>query len=94
MGYQPLEELLPKAGNSIYKLVRLAANRALQLADGRKKLVDLSPAEKTATLALEEIREGKVVLKDVAEQFKPKDFGKKKDAKKDAGEAVAEASAV
>jgi DNA-directed RNA polymerase omega subunit len=70
MGYPPLEELLPKAGLSIYKLVRLAADRAIELADGKPRLIDIPSAEKTSTVALEEIRAGRVVLKDVADQFK------------------------
>ena len=90
MGYQPLEDLLPKAGNSIYRLVRLASNRALELADGRKKLVELPAIEKTTTVALEEIKEAKVVLKQVAEQFKPKETEKKKVSKKAEGDAIVE----
>lgn len=71
MGYQPLEDLLPKTGFSIYKLVRLASARAAELADGKPKLVDSPVMEKVTTVALEEIRQGKVVLKDVADQFLP-----------------------
>ncbi len=87
MGYQPIEELLPKAGNSVYKLIRMAATRAIEIAEGKLKLVDTPVTEKTATVALEEIRTGKVVLKEVADQFAPpetpksksKSKGKKKD---------------
>ncbi|MDP2652436.1 MAG: DNA-directed RNA polymerase subunit omega [Candidatus Omnitrophota bacterium] len=71
MGYQPLERLLPKTGYSIYRLVRLAANRAMELADGQPKLVENVSSEKVTTIALEEIMQGKVVLKDVADKFKP-----------------------
>ncbi|MCR4336637.1 MAG: DNA-directed RNA polymerase subunit omega [Candidatus Omnitrophica bacterium] len=71
MAYPPLENLLPKTGGSIYKLVRLAAQRAAELADGKPKLVELHAIEKVATVALEEIKAGKVVLKDFADQFKP-----------------------
>jgi len=80
MGYQPIEDLLPKAGGSVYKLVRLASDRAIELADGKKALVDLPLETKTATAALEEIREAKVVLKDVADEFapEPKEEGKRK----------------
>lgn len=73
MGYQPLENLLPKTGYSIYKLVRMAANRAIELSDGKKRLVDVPNVEKTTTIALEEIQASKVVLKDVAEHFKPQE---------------------
>ena len=65
MLYQPLEELLPKAGNSIYKLIRIAANRSMELADGKPRLIEKVSSEKLATIALEEIRAGKVMLKDV-----------------------------
>ena len=33
MAYQPLEELLPKASMSVYRLVRLASMRATELAN-------------------------------------------------------------
>ena len=77
MGYPPLEDLLPKAGNSIYKLVRMAANRSIELADGGPKLVNAPEIEKTPTIALEEIKAGKIVLKEVADKFKPKDSAEK-----------------
>ena len=81
MGYPPIEELLPKSGYSIYKLVRMAANRAMELADGKPKLIESPSSDKAPTVALEEIRAGKVVLKEVADQFQPKVNGKKKQAK-------------
>ena len=71
MGYPPLEKLLPKSNFSIYRLVRMAALRATELADGRPKLIQSPPEEKTATIALEEICAGKVVLTEVAKQFEP-----------------------
>ena len=40
MGYQPLEDLLPKANYSIYKLVRLASIRATELAEGKPRLIE------------------------------------------------------
>ncbi len=81
MAYQPIEELLPKSDYSIYKLVRLAAKRSLELADGSPKLIDgVSADAKTPTVALDEIRAGKVVLKSVAAEFAP---AKGKKAKKD-----------
>ena len=72
MGYQPLEHLLPKAGFSIYKLVCMASKRAKELADGSPNLIDIAPSTKTATISLEEILAGKVVLKSVSAQFDPK----------------------
>ena len=81
MGYPPIEDLLPKAGYSVYKLVRMASNRAVELADGKPKLLDLPASEKTPTIALEEIRAAKVVLKEVADLFKPKEKDKKERSK-------------
>ena len=71
MAYQPLEQLLPKSGWSVYKLVRLASVRAAELADGKPKLIPAPAIQKLTTIALEEIRAAKVVLKDVADQFIP-----------------------
>jgi len=83
MGYPPLEQLLPKSGYSIYKLIRMASNRATELADGKRPLVTVPVDSKTTTVALEEVRAGMVVLKDVADQFRPAPEGdrKKKGAK-------------
>ena len=67
MGYQPIEELLPRAGGSIYRLVRMASNRALELSDGKPCLIQKPSSDKVTTMALEEIRRGKVMCKDVAD---------------------------
>ena len=71
MGYQALEKLLPQANYSVYKLVRMAARRAMELVDGNPKLVAAPPSTKIATIVLNEIATGRVVLKEVAEQFEP-----------------------
>ncbi len=63
MAYQPLEELLPKASMSVYRLVRLASMRATELATTGVKLVTVPADQKLATTALDEIRAGKVVEK-------------------------------
>lgn len=63
MAYQPLEELLPKANNSVYRLVRLASMRAGELAATGAKLVQAPAEQKLATTALDEIRAGKVIEK-------------------------------
>ena len=60
MAYQPLEDFLPRSGGSIYRLVRMAAKRALELSEGRPPLIEKPPTEKVTTIALEEIRQGKV----------------------------------
>ena len=60
MPYVDLETLLEKTGHSIYKLVILADKRALEIAEGQPKLVDVSSAIKPSTIALYEIAAGKV----------------------------------
>ena len=76
MGYQPLEKLLPKAKYSIYKLVLIAAQRATELAEGMPALIERPSNIKTTTLALDEIMEGKVVLKGAEDQIVPGDLPK------------------
>ena len=77
MGYQPLEKLLPRSGNSIYKLVRLASHRATELAEGKPKLIESPLETKATTIALEEILQGRVVAKEAVNHIK----NKKKDEK-------------
>ncbi len=72
MGYQPLEELLPKANGSVYKLVRMASRRALELSETGGKMVEAPANAKLASIALDEIRYGKCVNSEVAEEFAPK----------------------
>ncbi|MCX5681203.1 MAG: DNA-directed RNA polymerase subunit omega [Candidatus Omnitrophica bacterium] len=73
MAYQPLEKLLPRAANSIYRLVLLAAKRAAELAEGMPRLVERPSTIKITTLALDEIMEGHVVLKGCEDQLCKKD---------------------
>ena len=75
MGHQPLERLLPQANNSIYKLVLLAAKRATEIADGMPRLIEYPSSNKATSIALEEIANGKVKLKNghVAAEKKSKD---------------------
>lgn len=56
----PIEDLLPKSGGSIYRLVRLASKRALELADGKRPLIKDPATDKLTTIALEEVWQGKV----------------------------------
>ena len=63
MAYLPIENMLPKAGWSIYKLVCLASKRAAELADGKPNLIGAPSSQKITTTALKEIISGKVVLK-------------------------------
>lgn len=58
----PIQELLDKANGSMFKLCNLAAKRALELNEGAHKLID-GNFPKITTMALEEIRQGKVKLK-------------------------------
>jgi DNA-directed RNA polymerase omega subunit len=65
MSYVPLEKLLDKSRYSIYKLVILASKRALEIAEGQPKLVTTGEStDKPSTIALLEIAEGKVRVKE------------------------------
>lgn len=55
-----LENLLDKANGSVYKLVVMTAKRALEIAEGAVKLVDVNTEEKPISVALKEIAAGKV----------------------------------
>jgi len=63
MVYVPLEKLLDKSGNSIYKLVTLASKRALEIAEGQPKMIEVDSAIKPSTVALMEIAEKKLQYK-------------------------------
>ena len=65
----PMEELLEKTG-SIFKLVILASRRTIELDAGAGKLIDASPNTKPFILALEEIRQGKVRIKEETREKK------------------------
>ncbi len=65
MYYAALEKMLDKTNGSIYKLVVVASKRALELAEGNPKLVgNFNSAAKQSTIALREIAEGKVKVKE------------------------------
>lgn len=72
MIYQPIEKLLPRAGNSSYKLITMAFQRAKELACGSPKLVEGPSNEKATTTAFREIIAGKVELKEVADDREKK----------------------
>ena len=63
MGYVPLEELVHKSLDSVYKLVILASKRALEIAEGQPKLVEMDASVKPSTVALHEIAEGKITCR-------------------------------
>jgi len=57
-----MENLLDKTG-SVYKLVILASKRALELNEGSPKLTE-TDSKKVTTIALDEIRDGKISIKE------------------------------
>jgi DNA-directed RNA polymerase omega subunit len=57
-----MERLLEKTG-SMYKLVILAARRALELNDGAPRLIETDSRKKSALIALEEIAAEKVTFR-------------------------------
>lgn len=63
MPYIPLEKLLANSGNSIYKMVVLASMRAFEIAEGSPPLVEKASSDKPGSIALEEIAQGKIKLK-------------------------------
>jgi DNA-directed RNA polymerase omega subunit len=65
MVYVPLEKLLDKTDNSIYKLVILASKRALEIAEGQPKLVNVNSSVKPSTAALYEIADSRLQLKKI-----------------------------
>lgn len=58
--YVPLENLLRNTGGSIFKLVVLAAKRALEIAEGKKPLVEVPPGTKPIEIVFKEIDEHKI----------------------------------
>jgi len=65
MPYVALEKLVDRSSYSIYKLVILASKRALEIAEGQPKLVNMDSSIKPSTVALYEIAEGKVQYKKI-----------------------------
>lgn len=58
-----LEDLLDKTGGSVYKLVIMAAKRALEIAEGQPTLIPADQTIKPSTMAIKEIAAGKVQYK-------------------------------
>ena len=73
MESRSIEKLLPRSGGSIYRLVRMAANRALEISAGKPSLIQTSSLQKATSTALDEIFYGKIECAQVA-----KANGKKK----------------
>lgn len=61
----PLEKMLDKTNNSIYKLVIVASKRALEIAEGQPKLVVAEASVKPSTVALMEIAAGKLTYRKI-----------------------------
>ncbi|PIP19726.1 MAG: DNA-directed RNA polymerase subunit omega [Candidatus Omnitrophica bacterium CG08_land_8_20_14_0_20_41_16] len=68
MGYVEREKLLRQSESSIYKLVNLAAKRALEIAEGQPRLVDVSADIKPSTVALYEIAAGRIQAKKIKQK--------------------------
>ena len=62
MAYIPLEKLIDKSQYSMFKLVHLVSRRALELADGVPRLINVPPDTKVTTVAMQEVAEGKVAM--------------------------------
>jgi DNA-directed RNA polymerase omega subunit len=61
----PLEKMLDKTNNSIYKLVIVASKRALEIAEGQPKMVVAEASIKPSTVALMEIAAGKLTYRKI-----------------------------
>lgn len=61
MTHIPVGDIIAQS-DSIFKLTLLAAKRVAELSNGAPKLVEIG-SEKFSTIALEEIRQGKVKYK-------------------------------
>ncbi len=68
MEYQTIEDMLDRANGSVYSLVRMAALRALELADGKPPLIENPGTDKVTSISFKEIIAGKVEMKVVAER--------------------------
>jgi DNA-directed RNA polymerase subunit omega len=56
-------QVLYSKTNSAYKLVILAARRAIELSEGAPRLVDCPPEEKVTNIAVSEILNDKITYK-------------------------------
>ena len=66
LSYIQIEELLSKV-DSMFKLTVLASRCAVELSLGASKLIDVSVKTKYATIALEEIRRGRICYRDIGD---------------------------
>ena len=82
MTQAPIDELVKKC-HSVYKLVIVAVKRAKELAEGAPKLVQ-TDYKKVTSIALEEIRQGKVVYQPADDDEGEKPARKTKERKEKA----------
>ncbi len=64
MSYVPLEKMIDKTDFNMYRLVVLAAKRAVALEEGAANLINADSHLKKTTVALLEIAEGKIKVKE------------------------------
>ena len=83
MKEKAIEKLLPRSNYSVYGLVRMAARRALELSEGKPSLIKNVDTDKLASIALEEILQGKIETK-AAAQSREKESSKKGSKKREA----------
>lgn len=57
-----LDQLLSQTGGSIFSLVRLTMARALEIQDGKPPMVKYHDSDKATTIAMEEVRQGKLTF--------------------------------
>lgn len=69
MSHGPVEKLLPRSGGSVYRLIRMAAGRALEISEGKPSLINNPSTDKATTIALEEILQGKIEAKPAKDTF-------------------------
>lgn len=62
MSYIPLEKLIDKSGLSMFKLVTMVSARALELAEGAPRLLEVPKDIKVTSLAMLEVAANKVHL--------------------------------
>lgn len=61
--YVPLETLLRNTKGSIFKLVVLCAKRSLDVAEGKKPMVETTSKDKPIEVVFREIAAGKITYK-------------------------------
>jgi len=68
MSYVPLEKLIDKSNGSLFKLVTLVSRRALELAEGAPRFIQVPQDTKVTTVAMQEVALGKLYIKIVDQE--------------------------